>query len=186
MVISGFTQALASRRDLRAWVFSGTDEMKVFEHSVEINSPSQVAWSILADLSLWPAWTASMEEVRILDGSAAQLGVRVRIKQPSLRAVVMTIDDWQEGRAFSWSGSSGGVLVRADHVLQPDGRHCVFTQRLVFLGAFSRPVAWFMGSLVERYMGMEADGLKAASQASYQAASLSSLKEQNVGGKLRI
>jgi len=136
------------------------------EVTVKVQAPVEKVWEVLADVERWPEWTASMTKLEVLGDSPLGVGARVRIKQPGLPAAVMTVDEWQPGDRFRWSTSNPGVRTVADHELaaQGDGTTAV-TLRLRQTGPAAGLLGLMIGRKARRYVQMEADGLKAASEA---------------------
>jgi len=139
------------------------------EHEVTVTidaSPEEV-WAVLADVERWPEWTASITSVEPLDGgSAFGAGSRAQVKQPGFPAATWTVTDWAPGKDFTWTARAAGVTTVADHELaaQPDGTTTV-TLRLRQSGPLAGLVALLFGSRTRRYVGMEAQGLKARTEA---------------------
>jgi uncharacterized protein YndB with AHSA1/START domain len=142
------------------------------EHTVlrsvtrSIAAPAATAWRILADVERWPEWTPTVARVERLDDGPLGVGARVRIRQPKLFPAVWTITEWSPERNFTWAMRSPGVRVVADHAIRPGGSGCTVELRVGYGGILGGLVARLYGGLTERYMRMEADGLRAASERS--------------------
>lgn len=132
------------------------------ERSIDVATSLERAWELLADVESWPAWTASMREVRLLDGATALApGVRARVRQPRLRPAVWTVTEVDAGRGFTWRSATMGVVTLGTHRLEPlpDGG-----VRLVLgldqHGALAGLVGALTGSLTRRYVDLEAEGFR--------------------------
>ena len=96
-----------------------------------------------------------------LDDAPFGMGSQVRISQPKLLALIWHVAEFEPGSSFAWQSSARGVTTLASHRVAPagDGR------TTVTLGIKqSGPMAWLVGFLrgrmPERYLDMEAEGLK--------------------------
>ena len=133
-------------------------------------SPNRV-WQVLVDVARWPAWIESIISVQRLDGGPLRVGSRVRIRQPRMAALVWEVTDLDEGREFTWQARALGVLTVGRHRLagQPDGGTLIVLS-VDHHGPLAGLVSALTGSRTRRYVQMEADGLKAASEAGDQRA----------------
>ena len=134
--------------------------------SIDVATPPERVWQVLTTVDEWPRWTASVDQVEWLDaGGPLALGSRVRISQPRLPATDYTITAIVPGRSFTWTATAPGVRMSADHVLEPlaAGGTCVqlSVTQTGWLGAI---LGRLYGSLTARYLALEANGLKAASE----------------------
>lgn len=133
--------------------------------TVEVDAPADAVWEVLTSPAGWPAWTDSVTEAELLDERFG-LGARVRVVQPGLRPAVWTVTDLEEGRAFTWTSRSPGVLTTASHVLLPAGPgRTELRLHLHHDGFLASLVHRLLGARTRRYVEMEARGLKAAAEA---------------------
>jgi uncharacterized protein YndB with AHSA1/START domain len=138
----------------------------VVQRSIDIDAPAGTVWAVLRDVEKWPEWNASTASVRRSRTGPLAVGERVVVSQPRLPSATYTVTELDDGRSFAWE--AGNALVRGvgEHVLTPRvGGGCTATLRLTQRG----PAAWLAGLLldgmVRRYVRMEAEGLKARSEA---------------------
>lgn len=122
-------------------------------------------WAELTDVGRWPDWTDSMTSVTLLDRGPLRVGSRARIKQPGMPAMTWQVTELVEGESFTWVSGSPGLRTTGTHRLTADGDG---TTRLTLAIHFDGPLAGLVGRLfagrTRRYLRMEADGLKAASE----------------------
>src|SRR5215475_5463916 len=133
--------------------------MKI-EVSVEVFRPAERVWSVLVDVERWPQWTSSITKVERLDQAAFGPGSCVRIRQPKLKTMVWRVTEFRQGRLFTWEARSVGVSAVARHTIQPRDHGCTVTLTIEqegWLVALLRP---FLMKLSQRYVQMEAQGLK--------------------------
>jgi uncharacterized membrane protein len=134
--------------------------------SVEIDAPARIVWDVFADVERWPEWTTSTTRVVALDGPVLEVGKRFRIKQPRLPDLVWEVTAVDPGASWTWRTRSPGATTVATHevVAQGDARALV-RQRIDQQGPLGTVVAVLMRRLTKRYLHMEAQGLKASSEA---------------------
>jgi uncharacterized membrane protein len=145
--------------------------MSVEQVSIEINAPLDVTWRAVTDVESWPKWTTSVSSVERLDAGPLRVGSTTRIKQPAMARIVWQVTSLQAGREFTWVGRSPGALTIAQHLLgtAPDG-----AARLTLTVEHRGPLAGLVRRLTRkrtrRYLNLEANGLKASSEAAVTAA----------------
>lgn len=121
-------------------------------------------WAVLADPGDWPRWTASMREVRLLDGGLAP-GSRVRIVQPRLPPMVWTVTELVPERELTWTASAAGVVTTGTHSLRPGpGGTTRLRLGLEQRGMLAPLVQALLERLSRRYVELEADGLRRAAE----------------------
>ena len=133
--------------------------------AIDINAPAERVWAIMSDVERWPEWTASMARVERLDLGALGVGSRVRVKQPKLAQALFEITAWEPGRGFDWITRSAVVTAVARHVIAPSGPGVRVTLSVDYSGPLSGVIGWLYGGLTNRYMAMEAEGLKRRAEA---------------------
>jgi len=73
-----------------------------FDDEVTINAPAAAVWDIYTDVEQWPGWTASIRELRFVEGDTLKVGARVRIAQPK-----MTANDWKSVTSYRVNRGGG-------------------------------------------------------------------------------
>ena len=87
--------------------------------SVDIDAPADLVWEVFADVEHWPDWTASVTELRGLDGPQLSVGRRFEIKQPRMPRLVWTVTDVEPGSSWTWVQRSPGGVTSARHEVVP-------------------------------------------------------------------
>jgi hypothetical protein len=129
--------------------------------TVDIAAPVERVWPIMSDVLRWKEWTASISEVTRLDGGAETgVGGRFRVKQPRFPAAVWTVDLWEPPRRFLWSCVSPGARMVGDHAIERTATGCRVTLSFRASGLLGVVIARLTRSTTERYVAMEAEGLK--------------------------
>lgn len=138
--------------------------------SVDINAPPDVVWAVWSDLERWPEWTASITRIELLERPARNgaaplaVGLRARVRQPKLPPAVWRVTAVERGRAFTWVSASPGARVTASHRVEAHEGGSLATLALRVSGPLAPLVGWLSRSLIERYLRMEAAGVKARSE----------------------
>lgn len=134
------------------------------EVSMNVNRPPEVVWPIMVDVERWPEWTSSMIEVRRLNDGPFGVKSKVRIRQPKLKTMIWEVSEFQAGRSFSWEVRSVGVHVVARHEIKPSAGGSTVVLTIDQTGWLAPLVQLLLGGITERYMRMEAEGLKRRSE----------------------
>jgi hypothetical protein len=137
-----------------------------FSITVDIATPPERVWAVMSDVERWPEWTSSVTSSTRLDRGPLGLGSRARIRQPRLAPAVWTVTDLAVNRGFSWKTGSALIWVIARHSVEPTPHGSRATLSLQFGGLFAAVVVWFTRSLNDRYLALEAAGLKRRSEES--------------------
>ncbi|HXG26276.1 MAG TPA: SRPBCC family protein [Candidatus Binatia bacterium] len=135
-----------------------------FEHSIEIDAPQQRVWDVLSDIEGWPSRIETVESAEVLEGPLAQ-GARVRLRQPKLSAGTWDITTWQAPTFFEWMQKSLGATIVAGHRVEPLGdARSHLTLTIEMGGLLGSIMGRFYADLTNRYMTIEAEGLKRAAE----------------------
>ena len=137
-----------------------------FDHEATITAPAAVVWDVYSDVERWPEWTRSIKSVRYVGGDRLGLGARARIQQPKLPAAEWEVTALDPGHAWTWVAKAAGVRSTAVHEVVPvDAETTIVRTRIEQRGPLGAIIGLFYGRLTRTYLAMEADGLKARSEA---------------------
>jgi carbon monoxide dehydrogenase subunit G len=134
--------------------------MNEFRRSIDIDAPLERVWNATIDIEGWPAWTPTVTRARRLGSSPIGAGSRVLIEQPKLPPALWVVSAVQEGRRMILKSGLPGMRVIAQHDLEPQGAGCRVTLSVRFEGLFGGLLARWTGGLNDRYLELEANGLK--------------------------
>jgi uncharacterized membrane protein len=134
--------------------------------TVEISAPPQRVWEVMTDVESWPSWTASVTSVTRLEDGPLRVGATARIRQPRLSETTWTVTALHPGESFTWVATSPGVRITAEHRVRPTPSGTVATLAVTQEGLLARLMSPFLARLTDRYLAMEAAGLKARSEES--------------------
>ena len=138
--------------------------MRDYRISVDIAAPPERVWAVMSDAERWPEWTPSVTSIKRLDTGPLRIGSRIRIKQPKFMAAVWTVTALEDGRAFTWVTSAPGTTITARHSLEPIGDGTRATLSVQYAGLLERFLDWLTRDVSDRYLAMEAAGLKQRSE----------------------
>ena len=133
---------------------------RVFQIDIEIPAPPPRVWKVMTDVERWPEWTASVRSVRRLDNGKFRVGSRARIKQPRFLPAVWEVTDLKEGRSFTWVMHSPGLRAEGHHRVETTASGSRATLSVTYRGKLGGLVARLLGKTTERFLTLEANGLK--------------------------
>lgn len=134
--------------------------MRRFETTVVIDAPPGTVWAVMSDVERWPEWTESITSVRRTSAGAMGVGSTAQVKQPKLATANFVVTQWEPGRGFDWVTRNPLVTAVGGHWIEPAPSGSRVTLSVEFSGPLAGLVAWLYGGLTERYIQMEAEGLK--------------------------
>jgi uncharacterized membrane protein len=136
-----------------------------FEQSIDIDARQQRVWDVLGDLEAWPQRIETVDVVELLTPAPVGEGSRVRLKQPKLPEGIWEVTVWDAPSYFEFRQQSGGVTNVAGHRVEAleEGRSRL-TLTLEMRGLLVPVVALFYKGLTNRYMTIEAQGMKRAAE----------------------
>jgi uncharacterized membrane protein len=136
-----------------------------FEQSIEIDAGQQRVWDVLSDLEAWPQHIETVDLVELLTPAPLAKGSRVRLKQPKLPEGTWDITVWDAPSYFEWRQKSGGATSVAGHRVEAlEQSRSRLTLSLDMRGLLIPVVALFYKDLTDRYMTIEAQGMKRAAE----------------------
>jgi len=136
-----------------------------FEQSIDIDARQQRVWEVLSDLEGWPQRIETVDVVELLTPAPVGEGSCVRLKQPKLPEGTWEVTVWDAPSYFEFRQKSGGVTNVAGHRVEAleEGRSRL-TLTLDMRGLLVPVVALFYEGLTNRYMTVEAQGMKGAAE----------------------
>ena len=136
-----------------------------FEKTIEIDAPQQRVWDVLSDLEAWPRRIETVDAVELLTPAPITTGSRVRLKQPKLPEGTWDITVWDAPSYFEWTQKTGGVTSVAGHRVDAMGEDRAHLTLTLDMRGFLIPVfGRFYKGLTNRYMNLEAEGMKRAAE----------------------
>ena len=136
-----------------------------FEKSIEIDAPQQRVWDVLSDLEAWPQRIETVETIELLTPAPIAVGSRVRLKQPKLPEGTWDVTAWDAPSYFEWTQKSSGTTSVAGHRVEAlEESRARLTLTLDMRGFLIPIMTLFYKGLTNRYMDLEAEGMKRAAE----------------------
>jgi len=136
-----------------------------FEKSIEIEAPQQRVWDVLSDLEAWPQRIETVDVVELLTPGPIAKGSRVRLKQPKLPEGTWDVTVWDAPSYFEWTQKMGGTTSIAGHRVEALGEGRARLTLTLDMGGLLIPIMLlFYRDLTNRYMKLEAEGMKRAAE----------------------
>jgi uncharacterized membrane protein len=136
-----------------------------FEKSIEIDAPQQRVWDVLSAIEAWPQRIETVDSVELLTPAPITTGSRVRLKQPKLPEGTWDVTVWDAPSYFEWTQKANGATSVAGHRVEAlDGGRARLTLTLEMRGLLISIIGRFYKDLTNRYMNLEAEGMKRAAE----------------------
>jgi uncharacterized membrane protein len=138
--------------------------MSDFAISIDIHAPPERVFSVMSDVEKWREWTASVTSIELIDAGPLRVGSRALIRQPKFPPALWRVTGVEDGKGFTWVSGVPGLRVTAHHWIEalPEGTRV--TLSLTYRGFLRGAVIALTRKLTERYLELEARGLKARSE----------------------
>ena len=138
--------------------------MRRFSITTDIAAPAEHVWQVMSDTDRWHEWTPSVTSVKRLGGGPFAVGSRVVIRQPRFPPALWKLSAIEPGRSFTWISVAPGLRVVAHHGVEPTAAGSRATLSLDLQGIFGGVFGRMTRNITERYLALEAKGLKARSE----------------------
>ena len=136
-----------------------------FEKSIEIDASQQRVWDVLTDLAAWPKRIETVDTVELLTPAPLAKGSRVRLRQPKLPEGTWEVTAWEAPSTFEWTQTEGGITNVASHRVEALGEgRSRLTLTLDMRGLLVPIFGRIYKGLTNRYMNLEAEGMKRAAE----------------------
>jgi len=119
---------------------------------------------VMSDTDRWHEWTPSVTSIKRLDSGPFVVGSRAVIRQPKFPSALWTVTAIDDRKSFTWSNRAPGIMVIAHHSIDANGDRSKATLSLRYEGILGRLLARMTRGITNRYLAMEANGLKARSE----------------------
>ena len=134
------------------------------EIAIDIAAAPAEVWTVIRDVTRWSTWTQSITSVELLDDGPFAVGTRAKVKQPGFPAVVWTVTELTEGSSFTWEAKTPGLRSTGTHAVAVGPRGSIATLGIRQEGLLAWPMKVLFGRKSERFVRMEADGLRKRSE----------------------
>jgi carbon monoxide dehydrogenase subunit G len=136
-----------------------------FSREFAVAAPADRVWAVMRDVERWHEWTASVTSVRIVGGGPLRVGSRAWVKQPKFPTAYWKVSELDDARrTFTWISRGPRMLVAARHGVdsQETGSRAYLTLR--YDGLLGPLFGNLTRGITERYLDLEAEGLKRRSE----------------------
>lgn len=144
-----------------------SEDDTVFRISVDIDAPPERVYEVMTDTARWHEWTPSVTSITRLDSGPFVVGSRAMIRQPKFPPALWTVTAIDGKRGFTWMNRAPGIKVTAHHSIATVGRVTRATLSLRYEGLLGGLLARMTRAVTNRYLQMEATGLKKRSENPY-------------------
>ena len=134
-----------------------------FGISVDIAATPDRVWAVMSDIEKWHEWTPSVKGITRRDQGPLRQGSRAWVRQPKFPPALWTVTEVGE-RSFTWVSRAPGMVVAARHYVTPIDTGARAALSLNFAGLFGPFFGWLTRDINNRYLAMEAAGLKRRSE----------------------
>ena len=138
--------------------------MRTFNVSTDIAAPAERVWEVMIDTNRWHEWTPSITSVKRLSDAPIAVGSRVLIRQPKIPPASWTVTAIEPGASFTWVSVGPGMRIIARHSVESVGDGSRATLSLELQGVLGGLFGRMTRGITERYLALEARGLKARSE----------------------
>jgi uncharacterized protein YndB with AHSA1/START domain len=138
--------------------------MRNFSITTDIDAPAARVWEVMSDVVHWHEWTRSIRSIKRMDNGPFVVGSRAIVRQPKFPPALWKVVAIEPGRSFTWANTAPGMRVVGHHAVEPRGAGSRATLSLELQGLFGGLFGRLTKGITERYIAMEARGLKARSE----------------------
>lgn len=138
--------------------------MPNFAITVDIAAPPERVWQVMTDIDHWHEWTDSVSSIKRLNNGPFAVGTLLLMKQPKFPPALWRITEIVAGKSFSWTSTAPGMKVLASHRIEPTIIGSRASLTLDYDGIIGGVFARMTSGITERYIAIEAAGLKKRSE----------------------
>jgi ribosome-associated toxin RatA of RatAB toxin-antitoxin module len=143
--------------------------MTEIRKTIEINAPPARVFRLIYDVERWHTWTASISSVRLTTPGPLAIGSTAEVRQPNLPMARWTVTALEEDLGFTWVSRSPGVRVTGEHWVTATPAGCRAALSISYGGFFGPLLGRLFRRISDRYVTMEAEGLKARAESASDA-----------------
>ena len=138
--------------------------MRHFSIAIDVAAPAERVWAVMSDTERWHEWTPSVTSIKLLDAGPFAVASRAVIRQPRFPPAVWKVSAIEPGRSFTWVNTAPGIKVVAHHWVESTASGSRATLSIDYQGVLGGLLAGLTQGITERYLALEANGLKARSE----------------------
>jgi hypothetical protein len=138
--------------------------MRNFDITVDVDAPPERVWQVISDVDHWHDWTDSVSSIKRINNGPFAVCTMILIKQPKFPPALWRLSEIIPNRSFTWTSSGPGFQAIASHRIEPIRTGSRVTLTLEYKGMLGGAFGKLTAGITERYMAMEATGLKKRSE----------------------
>jgi uncharacterized protein YndB with AHSA1/START domain len=138
--------------------------VRQFSITFDVAAAPDRVWTVMSDTDRWPEWTPSVTKITKLDDGPYVVGSRAIIRQPGFPPAFWRVTAIEPGRSFTWVSPGPGFKMFAHHWVEATPTGSKVTLSLDLQGLLGGLFGRLTKGITERYLKMEATGLKARSE----------------------
>jgi hypothetical protein len=139
-----------------------------FSITTDIDATPERVRAVMSDVERWHEWTSTVTRIELLDRPLA-VGSRMMIRQPKLPPALWKVTSI-DATGLTSVTRGPGVTVTAHHWVEPTAAGSRATLSIDFSGLVGPMIGWLTRGLNDRYLAIEAAGLKRRSESSAREA----------------
>lgn len=143
--------------------------MTEIRKTIEIDAPPARVFRLIRDVERWHTWTGSISSVTLLSPGPLAIGSIAEVRQPNLPTARWTVTALEEDLGFTWVSRSPGVRVTGEHWVTATPTGCRAALSISYGGFFGPLLGRIFRRISEKYVSMEAEGLKARAESATDA-----------------
>jgi hypothetical protein len=130
-----------------------------FSITVDIAATPERVWAVMSDIEHWSDWTPTVKSIKRLGNGPLAPGSLALVRQPRLPPALWRVTSL-EHHSFSWRTGAPAAWVLARHWIEPTAAGSRATLSLDFTGWLAPLIGRLTRGLNDRYLKLEALGLK--------------------------
>lgn len=138
--------------------------MRKFTISIDILAPPARVYEVISDVDRWHEWTPSITSISRIKGAPLAIGNSAVVRQPKFPPAMWTVTRLEPGRGFTWAARGLGFRTFGDHWVEPLPNGSRATLSVEQKGLLGGLMGRLTKGITNRYIALEAAGLKARSE----------------------
>jgi uncharacterized membrane protein len=149
--------------DVASHTESGAKDV-LLSRSITIHAPSELVWSVIADVEHSREWTSTIANVALIDPGPLRIGTRAVVRRSRNAPWIWTVTAFEPAHHVAWKTGMPGLWISTSASLDPlaDGTRVTFAVR--YEGLVGCLVGRFIQRDILRSLDVDAAGLKQRSE----------------------
>jgi uncharacterized protein YndB with AHSA1/START domain len=135
-----------------------------FRISIDIDTPPERVWQVMSEVERWHEWTPSVTSIKRLSDGPLAVGSKLVIRQPKFPPALWKVKEIEPDKGFVSESVAPGLRTIARHFVEPTPTGSRATLSIELQGLLGGLFGRMTQDVTERYLALEAAGLKARSE----------------------